>query len=66
MFAARQVNGQQGCRGGDSGGPVFALNSDYSQVIARGIINGCNGGNGGDYMNFQDFYSILTTEDIVL
>ncbi|GAA1006028.1 hypothetical protein Aple_040920 [Acrocarpospora pleiomorpha] len=61
MFTMTQIDGLRGCRGGDSGGPVFALSNDLSQVIARGVMSGCNISGDGDWMIFQDFYSIYTS-----
>ncbi|MFC4015701.1 trypsin-like serine protease [Nonomuraea purpurea] len=66
MFHADQVNGERGCRGGDSGGPVFSLSGDYSQVFAEGIISGCNLSGDGDYLVFQDFYTAIESLDVVL
>ncbi|GII67250.1 hypothetical protein Skr01_73350 [Sphaerisporangium krabiense] len=59
MFAADQVNGVRGCRAGDSGGPVFGLNADSTRVIAKGIMSGCDEQNGGDYVVFQDWYTVV-------
>ncbi|GAA2376017.1 hypothetical protein GCM10010404_34750 [Nonomuraea africana] len=65
MFGAWQVEGKRGCRGGDSGGPVFSLSADYSYVIAEGIMSGCNDYPGdGDHLYFQDFATVVSIYNV--
>ncbi|MEV4078365.1 trypsin-like serine protease [Nonomuraea fuscirosea] len=66
MFVADQIYGVLGCRGGDSGGPVFSLNSDYSRVIAEGIMSSCSDKDGGSIVGFQDYATISQIEDVLI
>jgi hypothetical protein len=44
--------GQNACKGGDSGGPVYGP-TGKGQIIAVGIIKACNGSGGGVFVGIN-------------